>query len=166
MFKFEINKYKKKIKVIKKSNTLFVIGPLGTININLKAYIHNLNDTTRIFIKNTSLRFFFNKIKFSFKSITSGYFKELILNGIGYKCFKINDKIALDLGYSCLILYKPTEQIKFKNLKNKILLFSTNKEYLNNVIILLKNYSIPNNYKGTGLLFKNEHIKLKKKAKI
>jgi ribosomal protein L6P/L9E len=48
---------------------------------------------------------------------------ELNLNGIGYKSFKLNDKIALDLGYSNLIVYKPTNLLKLKNLKNSHLIF-------------------------------------------
>lgn len=69
------------------------------------------------------------------------------------------------MGYSNLILYKPTPDVKIKNLKNKIVIFSINKEQLNNVTTSLKNYSIPDNYKGKGLVLKNEFIKLKKKAK-
>lgn len=63
----------------------------------------------------------------------------------------MDEKIALDLGYSNLIIYKPTQNIQVKNLKNKIVLFSINKEYLNNVAILLKNYSLPDAYKGKGI---------------
>lgn len=90
---------------------------------------------------------------------------ELNLKGIGYKSFKMGDKIALDLGYSNLILYKPTSLVKIKNLKNKLILFSINKNYLHNVASILRNYAIPNVYKGKGILYKNEIIKLKKKAK-
>lgn len=165
MNRLEINKQKKKIKLIKNFNNITIVGPLGSLNINLEFPMHSNQDNSTIFIKNESLNFFFNKIKSIFKSVTTGYFLELTLNGIGYKCFKIEDKIALDLGYSNLIIYKPTTMIKFKNLKNKIVLFSINKEYLNNVANLLKNYSIPDDYKGKGLLLKNQIIKLKKKAK-
>jgi large subunit ribosomal protein L6 len=160
----EINKHKKKIKLIKNLNILTVIGPLGTLSFNLDPNFNITNNST-IFISNESLNFFFNKIKSIFKSVATGCFLELTLNGIGYKSFKIDDKIALDVGYSNLIIYKPTTKLKIKNLKNKIILFSIDKEYLNNVATLLKNYSIPDKYKGKGILFKNEVIKLKKKAK-
>jgi large subunit ribosomal protein L6 len=90
---------------------------------------------------------------------------ELNLNGLGYKSFKLDDKIALDLGYSNLILYKPTDKLKIRNFKNKIVLFSLDQEYLYNVASNLRSYSAPDPYKGKGILKKNEIIKLKKKAK-
>ncbi len=161
----EINKYKKKIKVVKNINNLNIIGPLGNLSLNLDYFNKSSLVGSTFFINILSLKFFFNKIKSIFKSVTTGYFVELTLNGIGYKCFKMQDKIALDVGYSNLIIYKPTSKLKIKNLKNKIVLFSIDKEYLNKVTILLKNYAKPDSYKGKGLLFKNEIIKLKKKTK-
>lgn len=87
------------------------------------------------------------------------------MNGLGYKSFKLENKIALDLGYSNIILYKPTSQVKIKNFKNKIVLFSINKEYLHNLVAYLRNFSFPDAYKGKGIIFKNEDLKLKKKTK-
>jgi large subunit ribosomal protein L6 len=106
-----------------------------------------------------------NKIKTAFKSVTTGWFIELNLNGIGYKSFKLDDKIALDLGYSNLILYKPNNILKVKNLKNKLVLFSLDHEYVNNIAAHLQKYSYPDPYKGKGIVFKNQYIKLKKKSK-
>jgi len=63
----------------------------------------------------------------------------------------MGDKIALDLGYSNLIIYKPCSSIKIRNLKNKVVLFSINKEHLNNIATSLKNYSKPDVYKGKGI---------------
>lgn len=77
----------------------------------------------------------------------------------------MEDKIALDLGYSNLVIYKSTPTVKIKNFKNKIVLFSINEEYLHDVATNLRNYAHPDAYKGKGILFKNEIIKLKKKAK-
>ncbi len=161
----QISKQNKKIKIVKHLNRLIISGPLGTLYFNLDNNISSKILNPIFFIKNESLNFFFNKIKAIFKSVITGYFLELTLNGIGYKCFKIDNKIALDIGYSNLVIYKPTSNVKFKNLKNKIILFSIYKEHLNNVASLLKNYAIPDSYKGKGLILKNETIKLKKKSK-
>lgn len=160
---FEINKYKKKIKIIIHNKKFEIIGPLGKLDFSYPTLKNNIYHN--IFLKKTSLMFFINKIKILFRSVSVGWYKELNFKGIGYKCFKMNEKIALDLGYSNLIIYKPTNYIQIKNLKGKIVLFSIDKEYLHNVAILLKNYSVPDIYKGKGILFKNDVIKLKKKAK-
>ena len=71
----------------------------------------------------------------------------------------------MDLGYSNLILYKSKDDVKIKNFKNKLILFSLSKDQLGNICYQLKNFSKPDVYKGKGILFKNELIKLKKKTK-
>lgn len=159
----EINKYKKKIKITKHQNHFEIKGPLGTLNHDY-SYLNN-KSSSNLFIKKSYETFFINKIKSLFRSVSVGWYKELIFKGIGYKCFKIDDKIALDIGYSNLILYKPTNNIKVKNLKGKIAFFSIDQEYLNNVTNSLKNYSIPDKYKGKGIWVKDQVVKLKKKAK-
>lgn len=156
----EINKYNKRIKVTKKQSYLEITGPLGTIQYKL-----GLDSATNLFYEEKSVNFLLNKIKKLFKSVSTGWFKELNFNGIGYKAFKIQDKLALDLGYSTLILYKPTPEVKIKNLKGKIILFSINEELLNNVVLHIRRFAIPDKYKGKGILIGNEQIKLKKKVK-
>lgn len=172
MKKYTIKKYNKKLKIIiidKPVNNvvvnkiLRVEGPLGNLEYCFKNQINYKNKS--LFVETNHLNFFINKINTLFKSVTSGWFLELNLNGLGYKSFKLEDKIALDLGYSNLITYKPNTQIKIKNFKNKLTLFSINQEYLYNIGFTIKNYSKPDAYKGKGILFKNEIIKLKKKAK-
>ena len=140
---------------------LTVNGPLGTLNYTFKNQYKN----TDLFIESKNFNFFTKKIKKLIRSVTTGWFLELNLNGIGFKSFKLNNKIALDLGYSNLVIYKPTTDLKIKNLKNKIVLFSIKEEYLKDVANKLRNYAFPDPYKGKGILFKNEIIKLKKKAK-
>ena len=98
----EINKYKKKIKITKHQNHFEIKGPLGTLNHDY-SYLNN-KSSSNLFIKKSYETFFINKIKSLFRSVSVGWYKELIFKGIGYKCFKIDDKIALDIGYSNLIL--------------------------------------------------------------
>lgn len=123
-----IKKNKKKIKLtiktINKSAILVdkiitIHGPLGDVSYNFKDQI--LYNNKNFFIKEDNYNFFIKKIKTLIKSTTVGWFLELNLNGLGYKSFKLNDKIALDLGYSNLIIYKPTDLIKIRNFKNKII---------------------------------------------
>lgn len=167
MKKIVFSKYKKKIKIIANTEKIIVQGPLGSLD-----YILSKNKYT--FLKDWTFKFFWNqknlnllknKIEYLLKSVSNGWFLELNLNGIGYKCFKKDNEIILDIGYSNLIVFKPTDQIKVKIFKNKIMLFSIDKNYLNNVGYLLRKFATPDPYKGKGILFKNELIKLKKKNK-
>lgn len=167
---FIIPKQDKKVKILisqqnitnsSVNKILTIKGPLGELQYTFK----NQYIDTKLFIQTKSFNFFVKKIKKLIKSVTTGWFLELNLNGIGFKSFKLQDKIALDLGYSNLVIYKPTLDVKIKNLKNKIVLFSVKEEYLKDVANKLRNYAFPDSYKGKGILFKNEIIKLKKKAK-
>ena len=137
---------------------------MGEIKYTFKNQVKN-EQFHQIFIPGKNINFFTEKIKKMIQSVTTGWLVELNLNGIGYKSFKLEDKIALDLGYSNLVLYKPKDLIKIKNFKSKIVLFSIYEEYLKDVSTKIRNYSYPNPYKGKGILFKNQLLKLKKKAK-
>jgi ribosomal protein L6P/L9E len=53
--------------------------------------------------------------------------------------------------------------LSLKNYKNKIILFSTNLEYLKDVAFQLRCYAKPDAYKGKGIIYTNEVLKLKKK---
>lgn len=138
-------------------------GPLGKISCDISNF--TTLSGNKFFIKKNDLNFLVKKINKLIKSVSSGWFVELNLNGLGYKSFKLNNKIALDLGYSNLIIYKPTDKIKIRNFKNKIVLFSLDQEYLYQVVSNLKSYSTPDSYKGKGILRKGEIVKLKKKSK-
>ena len=159
-----LHKYKKKIKINIILNTFTVNGPLGNLSFSFDNLTEQSNKT--YFLSSMSNIFFTNKIKTLIRSVTIGWYKELKFKGIGYKCFKMGDKIALDVGYSNLITYKPCSTIKIKNFKNKIVLFGINREDLNNVAACLKNYCQPDIYKGKGIWFRNETLKLKKKSRI
>jgi len=87
------------------------------------------------------------------------------LNGLGYKCFKQNDQLSFDIGYSVLLNFIPNKKIKVKIFKNKIVFSSIDRIYLMKLINTLANYAIPNPYKGKGIIINNKKIILKKKAR-
>jgi len=65
-----LNKYKKKIKVIKDLKSFKIIGPLGILNYNFVDLISYSNNF--FFLNNTSRIFFINKLKMLFRSVTTG----------------------------------------------------------------------------------------------
>lgn len=67
---FEINKYNKKIKITQNNKKIEISGPLGNTCFYLKKNIKFKNNS--FFIENTSLSFFFNKVKDLFKSVSNG----------------------------------------------------------------------------------------------
>ena len=99
---FIIPKQDKKVKILisqqnitnsSVNKILTIKGPLGELQYTFK----NQYIDTKLFIQTKSFNFFIKKIKKLIKSVTTGWFLELNLNGIGFKSFKLQDKIALDL---------------------------------------------------------------------
>lgn len=165
----KFKKYSKRINILIQENKvglnlvdkiLIVKGPLGEIRSVLKnQYIGD-----SLFIQKEHLEYLENTLKKLIHSVYIGWQIELDLNGVGYKAFTLDDnKLALDLGYSNLIIFKNNSSLSLKNYKNKIILFSTNLEYLKDVAFKLRCYAKPDPYKGKGILYTNEVLKLKKK---
>ena len=50
-------------------------------------------------------------------------------------------------------------------MKNKVILYSIDKDYLKQVGLNLQKFSYPDVYKGKGITLKNQVIKIKKKSK-
>lgn len=160
-----INKPSKKIKIeLTSKNHLKILGPLGFV------IVQNTNITKlkngSIYIPKQKIDILVNNIKKSFVGVSRGWFLELNLKGLGFKIFRINEKVAFDLGYSSLITFKPVPNLKIKNFKGKLFLFTIEKELLNTVAFLIKNLTKTDSYKGKGFSLKNEELKLKKKNKL
>ncbi len=158
--RININILEKEVGLNLVDKILVVKGPLGEI----KSILKNQYRGDALFVKKEQLEYLENTIKKLIHSVYVGWQIEVDLNGVGYKAFTLdNNKLALDLGYSNLITYKNTSLLSLKNYKNKIILFSTNLEYLKDVAFQIRCYAKPDPYKGKGIIYTNEVLKLKKK---
>lgn len=158
---FELKKSSKDVKISFKDKIILIKGPLGEVQYKLN---YNFNSKSKeFFISKKEIIFLKKLIKSLVRSVVKGWFLEIILNGIGYKCFKENDKVSFDLGYSLLVNYVPSEKVKIKIFKNKIVLFSIDKNLLYQTAFSLVRLSAKDSYKGKGILLKDTVLKLKKK---
>ena len=96
--------------------------------------------------------------------------KKLKFIGLGYKFFLIDSKLNLlhlKLGYSHSVYFHVPSNIILNFNKNTILYFKGNEYYiLTQILSRIKTNKIPDLYKGKGILYENEMIKLKKGKKI
>ncbi len=145
---------------IENNKCLIIKGPLGE---KKYTFFNNSNSINPFFISKKQIDSLKTKIKYLIKSVTQGWFVELNLNGLGFKSFKINNWLALDIGYSSLVIYKPNVNIHVKTFKNKIVLFSIDQDYVKIAADIIRNYSTSDPYRKKGILFKNQILKLKKK---
>jgi large subunit ribosomal protein L6 len=93
--------------------------------------------------------------------------KILILKGLGLKIFFNNKTRSLEfkLGYSHILILKVDKEIFVGIKKNIIFLQSLNKEKLGNFSFKIKNLRHPDCYRGKGIWYKNEKIKMKQVKK-
>jgi len=166
-------------------NLIIIKGTFGTIS--KKIYTNNSNDLfynihsinikysnkkynnliLKINNKNySSYKIIYHNFLYLFKKyiniVSTSFLSILEVWGIGYKVFKKNDNLFLYLGYSHSIIFNVTDKIELKpfegtylfitsHLKDKLLLTSSK----------LKKLRKKDIYKGKGIRFLNENIKLK-----
>ena len=111
------------------------------------------------------------KIKQILIEINYPLFHKLKFIGVGYRAFPVENmqnQLYFKLGYSHLIYFKLPPVIKSKCLKNTQLFLFGNCSYelLTQTAASLRNCKSPEPYKGKGILYNNEIIKLKKGKKI
>ena len=109
-------------------------------------------------------------IKRSIIEVSFKNFRRLKLNGIGYKCLIISKEstvLHFKLGYSHSVYFKLPKDVTAKLTKNNILfLFSNSLEKLFTISEAIKNCKIPDPYKGKGIMYVNDKIKLKVGKKL
>lgn len=101
--------------------------------------------------------------------VTSGFKKRLKLVGTGFRVKKEGDNLILSVGFSHPVTIKPIEGIKFEVVGNdEIVISGIDKALVGQVSAGIRKIKKPDVYKGKGIRYKGEKIKLKpgKAAKI
>ena len=94
--------------------------------------------------------------------VTTGFVKELEINGVGYRCSMSGKTLTLNLGYSHPVEYTPEEGITIESPQpNKILVKGANKERVGAVAAKIRSFRAPEPYKGKGIKYIDEHIRRK-----
>ena len=93
--------------------------------------------------------------------VTTGYKKELEVNGVGYKAAKAGKKLTLSLGYS-----HPVEMVDPEGLEtvvegNKITVKGIDKEKVGQYAAEIRDKRRPEPYKGKGIKYADEVIRRK-----
>jgi large subunit ribosomal protein L6 len=166
-----------------KTHILLIKGPLSYKLLKLNVKIIVLNNPNIIKVTNIICNKLLKKnnqslqgtlvalIKQTFFEVSTVLCKKIQLIGVGFKVFslKINNLnlVHLKLGYSHSIYFKIPENIRVENHKSTILFISGNSfNYVTQIAALIKSYKFPEIYKGKGILYADEKIKLKEGKKI
>jgi large subunit ribosomal protein L6 len=95
------------------------------------------------------------------KGVTEGWSTKLEINGTGYRAEVRGDELILTVGYSHPISVKAPEGIKFNVEKNVITVEGSNKETVTQLASNIKKVRLPDAYKGKGIRYLGEELKLK-----
>lgn len=102
---------------------------------------------------------------------SSIFYQKLKFIGVGYKAFEVHDfenqVLLFKLGYSHDLYFKIPENLEISSLKyTKLFIsgFSYNK--ITQASALIQSYKYPEPYKGKGILYENQKIKLKEGKKV
>jgi large subunit ribosomal protein L6 len=97
--------------------------------------------------------------------VTKGYRQKLRLVGVGFRASLSEKDLVLKLGYSHQINYPLPKDVSITVSKAKatlILLQGIEKQRLKQVAVDIRNYRVPDAYKGKGIHYYKEKLKLKK----
>lgn len=94
--------------------------------------------------------------------VTEGFKKELEINGVGYRAQMQGTKLVLSLGYSHPVEYTPQAGITIEVPQpNKIIVKGANKEVVGETAAKIREYRLPEPYKGKGIKYVDEVIRRK-----
>ena len=90
--------------------------------------------------------------------LTTGYTKQLEINGVGYRA-KVQGKVLnLQLGHSHDINFDLVDGLEAEVVKNVITLKSHDKQLLGSAAAKIRSFRPPEPYKGKGVKYTDEHI--------
>lgn len=104
---------------------------------------------------------FRNLIKNMIDGVTSGFSKQLEVNGIGYRVVLSGKKLVMELGFSHPVEFLLPEGIEAAIDKNLITLKGADKQLLGETTARIRSIRPPEPYKGKGIKYVEEVIRRK-----
>ncbi|MBU2577717.1 50S ribosomal protein L6 [Patescibacteria group bacterium] len=160
---------KEGVNLLKEDRKLVVKGPKGDltvlipqgINISIEENIVKVSRLTEA-KKNKALHGTLARlISNAIKGTTEGFDKTLEVVGTGYRAQMEGNTLVLALGYSHPVKYETPEGIKIEVRENKITVLGMDKELVGRVADKIKRFRKPDPYKGKGIRYLGERLKLK-----
>jgi len=104
-----------------------------------------------------------NQIANMVKGVTTGFVKELEINGVGYRAEVKGKELHMALGYSHPVIYPLPEGISASvdSKKTKITLSGIDKQVLGSTATKIRGFRPPEPYRGKGIKYAEETIKRK-----
>lgn len=95
------------------------------------------------------------------KGVSEGFERKLEIRGVGYRASVQGDVVNLALGYSHPIAYKLPKSCSAAVDQNFLTLKSYDKQALGQAAADIRGFRPPENYKGKGVRYAEEHVEIK-----
>ena len=128
--------------LIKDDNIIFERGDNSALN-------RSLHGTTRQIVNNMVI------------GVSAGFKKELEIVGVGYQANMEGNRLKLQIGYSHDIYFDLPEGIKATADRTTITIEGIDKQLVGSVSSKIRSFRSPEPYKGKGIRYKDEYIKIK-----
>jgi large subunit ribosomal protein L6 len=100
------------------------------------------------------------------KGVTQGFEKKLSLVGVGYRAQAAGDKINLSLGFSHPVVHMMPKGVTVATpVQTEILVKGIDKQQVGQVAAEIRAYRPPEPYKGKGVRYADERVKIKETKK-
>jgi large subunit ribosomal protein L6 len=127
--------------------------------------VYKFKNNLFFFLENenfTSIRNYLTIVFNLMWGLEKNFYKQLLLVGIGYKVQLEKDKLFFRLGFSHVVEYIIPQDIKIVNPKaQSLVICGYNLQKVTQIASELKKLKAPEPYKGKGICYMNEKLKLK-----
>jgi large subunit ribosomal protein L6 len=162
----------KEINIELTTNFIEMRGPLGTLKKKKSKLVEMFFDenTRKLYFlnKNKETHFYLSILDKLLWGIWKGYSIKLTIIGIGYKAIIDNGNLTLKIGFSHLVKYAIPKDVRIKILSKKtptFLILGSNLQKITQVASEIRLLKPADTYKGKGIRYFNEIVKLKKGKK-
>ncbi len=160
----------KEVQVNIEPGRVIVKGPQGELNqvVPLAAKVELSDDQLTVSVKNPEIRK--NRAYWGLTrqllanavvGVTSGFTKQLEIQGIGYRAQVDGKNLVLNVGYSHPVNFPIPEGITIKVEKNTISVTGAAKQLVGEIAANIRAIKPPEPYKGKGIKYSNEIIRRK-----
>ena len=155
------------VKVTLDGNTMTVNGPKGTLSQKLHERMAIAVETDQITVTRPSddkqdgalhglTRSLINNMVVG---VTTGFQKDLEINGVGYRAEIAGQVLTLSLGYSHPVVYTLPDGISVEVEKQtKLSVKGIDKQLVGSAAAKIRSFRKPEPYKGKGIKYADEHI--------
>ncbi len=154
--------------------TVSVKGPKGTLEFTMPAAVRGQLEGDQFVVKpiddskEASAMWGMSRTMIAnlVEGVTNGFTKNLELRGVGYRAQMKGSELVMQLGLSHEVVYTPPEGISIAVPKaTEINVSGIDKQQVGQVAAVIRSYRKPEPYKGKGIRYVGEYVRIKEGKK-